>query len=99
MKSISQKRRQQISEYALLRDKFLWVVSKVYPGGFQPSKCQRCGNPATDVHHTRGRAGRLLLDTQYWVAVCRQCHEWIGSNPNEARKAGLLCSKGEWGKQ
>lgn len=47
-----------------------------------------------DVHHSRGKIGRLLLMEQFWVPVCRTCHNWIDQNPNAARKLGLLCEKG-----
>lgn len=43
-----------------------------------------------DVHHNRGRSGLLLFDTRHWLAVCRQCHDWIGAHPDEAMKLGLL---------
>lgn len=52
-----------------------------------------------DIHHTRGRTGELLFATQFWKAVCRKCHVFIGHYPNVARELGLLCKLGEWGKQ
>lgn len=44
----------------------------------------------TDVHHRKGRDGKLLLDERYWLAVSRAGHEFIHANPNEARKHGWL---------
>lgn len=58
--------------------------------------CAKCGKKATDVHHSRGRTGRLLCMQEYWFAVCRQCHNFIGDNPDEARQEGLLCELGKW---
>ena len=59
--------------------------------------CQRCRKrKARDVHHSRGRAGTLLLDWRYFKGVCRCCHDWIGENPTEARAEGFLCAAGLW---
>lgn len=55
-------------------------------------------HPAADIHHIRGRAGKLLLDERYWIGVCRNAHNFIHDNPEIARKAGLLAQRGEWGK-
>jgi hypothetical protein len=52
---------------------------------------------AEDVHHLRGRAGKLLCETKYWIAICRHCHIYVGNNPNAARQLGLLCERGKWG--
>lgn len=54
---------------------------------------------ATQVHHTRGRAGRLLLDQRFWLAMSDAPHTWIHNNIAQARELGLICPKGEWGKQ
>lgn len=57
--------------------------------------------PTEDVHHSRGRLGSLLCDQEWWVPVCRVCHDWIGSNPNAARELTwngipVLCENGQW---
>jgi hypothetical protein len=52
--------------------------------------------PATDVHHTRGRAGPNYLDERTWKAVSREGHEFIERNPNAARCLGLLAERGKW---
>lgn len=49
-----------------------------------------------DIHHKRGRLGPLLTDTRHWLAVCRQCHNWIGDYPVAARTYGWLCPQGLW---
>jgi len=53
-------------------------------------------NPPEHVHHTKGRAGLLLFDVRFFKAVCAECHRFIGDNPAEARRLGLLCAEGEW---
>ena len=50
----------------------------------------------TEVHHMRGRAGSLLLDQRYWLAVSKQGHRWIHSNIEKARALGWLCELGKW---
>ena len=58
-----------------------------------------CSHKTKDVHHQRGRVGSLLLDQRYWIPVCRECHDWIGANPQQARAAGLICEAGKWNSQ
>lgn len=53
----------------------------------------------TDIHHTRGKVGDLLFATQYFMAVCRSCHNWIGDHPQGALDHGLICQRGDWNKQ
>lgn len=36
-----------------------------------------CCRPATDIHHKKGRTGKLLNDTRFFVALCRKCHSRI----------------------
>lgn len=60
---------------------------------------QKAVHPATEIHHLRGRAGKLLLDERFWVGVCADAHRFIHDRPEVARKAGLLAQPGEWGKQ
>ena len=52
---------------------------------------------AEDVHHMRGRVGKLLCDVRHWLAVSREGHEKIGREPEWARRMGYLCAKGQWG--
>ena len=86
--SISESRKPRMAEYMKRRAKFL----KKYP------KCAVYPDlDATDVHHTRGRVGSLLLNTNYWMAVSRKAHNEIGDNIEWAREKGYIAAKGEWG--
>jgi len=49
-----------------------------------------------EVHHMRGRAGSLLCDERFWIALSKQGHRWVHENPEKARNMGFLCAKGEW---
>jgi transcriptional regulator of acetoin/glycerol metabolism len=51
-----------------------------------------------DIHHVRGRAGNLLIASNYWLAVSREGHDWIENHKPEARAQGWLAGPGEWNK-
>ena len=51
-------------------------------------KCELCGFMAYEVHHKAGKIGKLLCDTRYFLAVCRECHTHIELNPEWAKKNG-----------
>lgn len=87
---ISAKRRGEMKIYAVKRKAFLEA---------NPQCTVMPSRKATDVHHTRGRAGALFLCEEFWLAVSREGHHKINENPSWARKRGLLCAKGHWGKQ
>lgn len=91
LKSVSKKRAKQNQEYNKVRDVFM----KEHP------KCMAavpgvCGGKSSEVHHSRGRVGRLLCDARFFIAICRPCHDWIGDNGAEARKKGLLAGAAEF---
>lgn len=96
MKPMSDKRAAEMVEYR--KEKKAWLES-------QPV-CERCGcvfadeimlTPVEpDLHHKRGRTGRLLRDQRFWIALCRDCHDWVHNNMAEARNMDLLCELGEW---
>ena len=44
----------------------------------------------SECHHIRGRNGKLLLDENYWLPVCRWCHNFITEQGKLARKLGLI---------
>lgn len=51
---------------------------------------------ASEVHHSRGRIGRLLLDRRFWIAVCIPCHDWIHDNRRAAEALELVCPGRKW---
>lgn len=96
LKSVSKKRRRDLAAYTTKRKRFLlnnpwcaWGLAQVPPQQIRSEEC----------HHQRGRSGKLYLDERYWLPVSHKGHQFINNNPTEARKLGLLCAKGEWGKQ
>lgn len=48
-----------------------------------------CVQPATEVHHRKGRVGALLLDQSHWSALCRDHHAWVTEHPAEAVAMGI----------
>lgn len=59
----------------------------------------RANPTVTEVHHTRGRAGSLLRDQRWWLAVSRCGHNFVHENIELAREYGWICPKGEWNRR
>ena len=83
---VSSKRKKKDQEYLKLRNRFLTDFSL----------CQiavkGCSINAIDVHHTYAGANRdaFYLVQSTWLAVCRNCHDWVHSHPKESRALGYL---------
>lgn len=92
LKKQSQARKHANKKYLEQREDFL--RAKPVCGGCLTR--DRNPAPAAQIHHSRGRIGRLLRDEKYWIGVCNDCHLWIHSNPNAARELGLLASIADW---
>lgn len=92
LRAFSRRRAQMNREYAQVRRLYLR----------QHSKCECCiarklvPKFATEIHHTRGRIGGLLIDTRFFKSACTECHDWIHLNIPDARRIGLICGAGEW---
>ena len=69
----SPKRPSLTRQYAALRKQFLLKHPKcqVLQGPNRP-----CPNPATELHHRKGR-GKWLLVEETFLAICNQCHRQI----------------------
>ena len=89
-KPISEKRRRDSAEYE--RKKRIFLREHPFCG------CSECSKRSKDLHHSRGRAGPLYLDERYWLALCREHHDVCRDDPDRARKLGILCAKGKWGR-
>lgn len=86
IRQVSKRREAQLAQYSLAK--------KVYMDKHTYCECQTpehaCFNYATEIHHKNGRNGKRLIDIQYFMAICRTCHEWIHANPKKARELGYL---------
>lgn len=85
IKSISNNRLKDLSEYRYVRDNYL--------GEHKVCENPNCSNPSEDLHHAKGRVGGLLTDVRYFKALCRRCHRWVEDNPEEAKALGLSLSR------
>lgn len=90
---VSSRKRVEVERYRLEARKF---IADARAGGI---RCPLTGEMPVEVHHIRGRIGKLLRDQRYWVAMSSSGHRWIHDNPKEAMKMGLLAGRGEWGVQ
>lgn len=80
IRKVSPKMAKALTEYTKKRKYFLLHC---------PS-CKVCGGPASEVHHQKGRSSvDLLLDTQFWIAVCHRCHVEIEYRPQWAKERGF----------
>jgi 5-methylcytosine-specific restriction endonuclease McrA len=58
-------------------------------GFLDEKRCARCGKSeeyvSLDRHHviTKSRGGTKT------IYLCRECHNWVGDNPDKAEKLGL----------
>lgn len=90
IKPASSCREKQYREYVKLRKPFLEA---------NPI-CACCGHAtATEVHHSHGRTGRLLLYVPLWFGLCAGCHFWVTNHTTEARARWLTCPEGQWNDQ
>lgn len=83
IKKVSQRRLKQNSAYTQVRQEFLLTHE------FCKARLPICTMWATEVHHMKGRMEELLTDSQYFLPVCRKCHDWIENHPDEAYDLGL----------
>lgn len=93
---ISARRSARLGEYAHAKRLFLNDRKNWYCAVMEIIEYRSV--PATDIHHVRGRIGKLLMDQRYWLAVSRKGHRWIHDNIEEARKRGWIAQRGDWGK-
>ena len=78
----SPKRSKENKSYLVLRELFL-----------KDKICPITGEPATEIHHKKGRIGELLCDVKYWLAVSRTGHIKIENNPEWAKQQGYSLSR------
>jgi hypothetical protein len=78
IKKVSDKRKSENKEYTKLRKLFLaeYTICQV----------KGCKELPTEVHHKKGRIGKLLTDTRYFLGVCRECHSKIELEPTWAKE-------------
>ena len=91
---MSAKRINESKEYAWKKKEFLEAHPNCFACG------EWCHYADRDLHHRRGRSGKLYLDERFWAMACggmRGCHTKIHQNPGWAIERGYLGGPGEWG--
>jgi hypothetical protein len=84
----SKKRAEDDKVYFALRDLHL----KLHP------ECQIpiegiCAGIATDLHHPKGRVGKLYTDASLFLSACRPCHSYVELHPDIAKELGYSLSR------
>lgn len=79
---VSTKRAYKNGQYNVARE--IWLAGKL---------CECCGDMAHEIHHKAGRENHLLMERQYWMAVCRPCHVLITEDSAWAIKNGYSLSR------
>lgn len=91
LKKSSQKRAKEMALYRKERD--IFIHREMHEGRwFCPVmwELKKRQVAVTEVHHKRGRTGKLLRDQRYWLAISRSGHDWVHQNPRLAREKGWL---------
>ena len=83
----SKKRAKQNREYSKIRKQFL------NDNPMCEGKLKGCTGQATTCHHSRGRIGDLLTDTEHFIALCMSCHHHVEIEPGMAKELGLSKSR------
>jgi len=81
IKSVSDKRLAELAEYRVVRDLYLreHPICEFYT----------CDCREVELHHGKGKIGKLLTNPKYFKALCREHHSWTELNPVEAKELGL----------
>jgi hypothetical protein len=48
---------------------------------------------SNQVHHKKGRSGKMLLEEKYFMAVSQAGHDWIRDNAAEALEKGYVIKR------
>ncbi len=87
IKKLSDKRSKENTVYLLKRLIFL----KENP--VCQIKTTGCTGEATQVHHTKGRTGKVLTDERYFKSTCDNCHRYENEHPEWSKENGHSVSR------
>ena len=83
----------KVSDKRKIENKDYLKVRKVFLQSLMFCQVKRCKALATEVHHKKGRIGKLLTDTRYFLGVCRECHNKIELEPLWAKENGYSLNR------
>ena len=66
---------------------------KAYLGDNPICQVKGCDHYATEIHHKKGRSGDMLLDEEFWMAICHDHHRYITDHPTWAKENGYELSR------
>lgn len=92
LKKQSKSQQRRLREYYKIRAQYL----RDHPACAICLLLDQTPAPSTEVHHVRGRAGKLIFDTRFFAPSCRGCRDVPHNNPKWAREVGLLASAADW---
>lgn len=84
---VSKPQAKRLRTYSALRKHFL----EQHPNC--QAKLDGCTGQATDIHHSKGRIGIDLLNIGTFIALCRNCHNYLETHPAIAKEMGLSESR------
>lgn len=81
IKPVAPKRAAELAKYSKLKAQYIAI--------HQICEVVGCNRQAVDIHHMKGRENDLLLDTNFWMAICREHHIYYTENSKEAIEQGI----------
>lgn len=86
MPKVAKKQKQNLTMYSKVRKEYLASHETC------EASLAGCTHTATDIHHKKGR-GIYLNDSSTFLAVCRNCHNYIELHPDFAKQKGYSLSR------
>ena len=88
------KKRKRIPMYSTKREEQIRQYSEDRLAFLEENKvCPVTKGRTTQIHHKKGRIGKLYLDKDYWLAVSAEGHKWIEENPIKAKELGYSVNR------
>ena len=84
IKPVSDKMTKELAKYRRLRSQYLEATPTCEVRG--------CNRVATEIHHRRGRLQYLCV-VEYFLAVCRPCHQHIEMNVDWSKENGYSVNR------
>ena len=84
IKPVSDKMTKELAKYRRLRSQYLEATPTCEVRG--------CNRAATEIHHRRGRLQYLCV-VEYFLAVCRPCHQHIEMNVDWSKENGYSLNR------
>lgn len=85
IKPVADKRAKELSKYSRLKAQYIAI--------HQICENIGCNQQATTIHHMAGRENEMLLDVNYFKALCFDCHRKVEENPHWAKENKLSESR------